>query len=67
MLISLQALNVLFGTIAAVLLVFAELFKIRSRTLNLRINPARLRIVAYVSTLAFIITLLVIMVNTFLY
>jgi hypothetical protein len=65
MLISLQALNVLFGTIAAVLLIFAELFKIRSHTLSLRINPARLRIVAYVATLAFIVTLLVIMVTTF--
>lgn len=67
MLISLQALNILFGTIAAILLIFAELFKIRSRTLSLRINPARLRIVAYVSTLAFIVTLLVLMVTTFSY
>jgi hypothetical protein len=67
MLISLQALNVLLGTIAAVLLIFSELFKIRSRTLTLRINPARLRTVSYISTLAFIITLLLLLVDTFIY
>jgi hypothetical protein len=65
MLISLQALNVLLGTIAAILLIFSELFKIRSRTLALRINPTRLRHVSYIATLAFIVTLLVLIIDTF--
>lgn len=65
--ISLQALNILLGTIAAILLIFSELFKIRSHTLSIRITKTRLRTVSYLSTLAFIVTLLVLMIDTFVY
>jgi hypothetical protein len=64
--ITLQALNILLGTISAILLIFAELFKIRSHTLTLRIHKTRLRNIAYLSTLAFIATLLALMVDTFI-
>jgi hypothetical protein len=65
MLIDLPALNLLFGTIAAILLIFSELFKIRSPTLHLRIDQTRLRELSYIATMAFVVTLIAFLVENF--
>jgi hypothetical protein len=65
MLIDLPALNLLFGTLAAILLIFSELFKIRSQTLHLRIDQTRLREISYIATMAFIVTLIPFLVKNF--
>ena len=62
--ITLTDLNILLGTIAAVLLIFAELFKIRSHGLGIRLSTSRLRLAAYFSAILFLGTLILLMINT---
>ena len=63
---TLSDINLLLAAISVVLLVFSEATSIKSKTVQIRFNKNRLRKVIIISTMAFMVTLMFILFQTFL-
>ena len=64
--ISLQDMNILFGTVSVILLIFSETLANRHRQIELRLSKDRLRKISLFSSMAFLVTLIIIIMDTFL-
>ena len=66
-LLSFVDITLLLGTISAILLIFSGILSIKPSAIKLRISKDKIKKASFFSTVAFTFTLIIILIDNFLY